>query len=122
MEAGAAPGYMHMYTNTPAHDQTTHHVTPHSTPSVPHLDDCIPDKLITAAIRRVEVDAACKAQEKAVAGVGVGDVEGRVVHELPHVFHVARHAAAGLCDQPLEQHQRLLLVRLIELLQQHAQV
>lgn len=65
----------------------------------------------------MEVDAAGKAEEQAVAAVGVGDLEGRVIHELTHIADVAWHAAVGLCGQPLEQRQRLVLVGLIKLLQ-----
>ena len=38
----------------------------------------------------MEVDrAACKAKEDAVAGIGVGDVDRRVLQQLLHILQVA---------------------------------
>jgi hypothetical protein len=82
-----------------------------------HLDHCISHKLIPTAISCVEIHTASKAQEQTVAAVGICDVEGWVLHQGLYPGHIARHAAASLGSQPLQQHQRLVLVCLAKLLQ-----
>ena len=68
----------------------------------------------------MEVDrAASKAQEHTVAGVRVGDVDGRVLQQLLHVVKVALDIGGSLQAQPLQNDKAVILPLLIELIQSY---
>lgn len=82
-----------------------------------YLEHSVANELVAAAVCCMEVDAAGKSEEQAVAAVGIGDLEGWVVHEAANIADVAWHVASRLCVEPLQQRQWVLLVGFIELLQ-----
>ena len=83
-----------------------------------HLQGRVGHELVARAVLGMEVDwTPRKPKEDAVAGVGVGDVDSRVLQQLLHILQVAADIAAGLQAQPLENDQAVVLPLLIELIQ-----
>lgn len=85
-----------------------------------HLQSGVSHELVPRPILSMEVDrAASKAQEDAVAGIGIGDIDSRVLQQLLHVVQVTLHIGACLQAQPLEYDQAVILPLLIKLVQSY---
>ena len=57
----------------------------------------------------------CKANERAVAAIGILDIESFVVQKLFGSFYIVRYIASSLHCEPLQNHQAVILPLLIEL-------
>ena len=62
-----------------------------------HLQDGVSDKFVARTVCSMEVDgAAQEGEEERVAGVGVFDAEGWVLHQLLNILQVPGHIGTSL--------------------------